>query len=244
MSDQVRSVRRRGPRLAGLACARGTQGLELPEWLRSAVDRVVAGVSGSGGTEGGSDLGSLLPIARSLASTLIGAFGYLIIPFWAFYVLKDLANGCSPVFERCAADPPGAMTRWRSWRIVDHTFGRWIRGQILLGARGGRGDFVGLLDPGRAGGPGVPVASRCCSAVVAGVLELVPVIGPIMSMMPDARACRSPRPTRCVPPSRWCVLYLMVQQVENNVLVPKIQGDAVELHPSRRHHWRSSWAAR
>ena len=28
------------------------------------------------------------------------------------------------------------------------------------------------------------------------------------------------------------VLYTLVQQVENNFLVPKIQGDAVELHPS------------
>ena len=28
------------------------------------------------------------------------------------------------------------------------------------------------------------------------------------------------------------VLYLLVQQLENNLLVPKIQGDAVELHPS------------
>ena len=27
-------------------------------------------------------------------------------------------------------------------------------------------------------------------------------------------------------------LYLLVQQVENNLLVPKIQGDAVELHPA------------
>jgi DNA-binding HxlR family transcriptional regulator len=28
------------------------------------------------------------------------------------------------------------------------------------------------------------------------------------------------------------LLYVLIQQVENNVLVPKIQGDAVELHPS------------
>ena len=28
------------------------------------------------------------------------------------------------------------------------------------------------------------------------------------------------------------VLYTLVQQLENNLLVPKIQGDAVELHPA------------
>ncbi len=28
------------------------------------------------------------------------------------------------------------------------------------------------------------------------------------------------------------VLYTLVQQIENNFLVPKIQGDAIELHPA------------
>ena len=28
------------------------------------------------------------------------------------------------------------------------------------------------------------------------------------------------------------MLYTLIQQVENNFLVPKIQGDAVELHPA------------
>jgi predicted PurR-regulated permease PerM len=28
------------------------------------------------------------------------------------------------------------------------------------------------------------------------------------------------------------VLYILVQQIENNVLVPKIQGDAIQMHPA------------
>jgi predicted PurR-regulated permease PerM len=28
------------------------------------------------------------------------------------------------------------------------------------------------------------------------------------------------------------IMYTVIQQLENNLLVPKIQGDAVELHPS------------
>ena len=35
-----------------------------------------------------------------------------------------------------------------------------------------------------------------------------------------------------VPVAAALALYLLVQQVENNLLVPKIQGDAVELHPA------------
>ena len=226
MSDQVR---RFADEVPGWLDSLRTwyEGLELPEWLRSAVDRVT-GVSGGGGTEGGSDIGSLLPIARSLASTLIGAFGYLIIPFWAFWVLKDLPR-LSRSFEH--ALPTG----WRRdtlavMGIVDHTFGRWIRGQLILGAVVGAATFLGLIVLGELVDP-VFLSFAVLLAVVAGVLELVPVIGPILSMIPTlVLALATDDPVRAA--IAVVALYLVVQQVENHVLVPTIQGDAVELHPS------------
>lgn len=204
------------------------QGLDLPEWARSAIDRVIAGFSSEGGTETGSDIGSLLPIARSLASTLIGAFGFLIIPFWVFWVLKDLP-GLSGSFER--ALPPG----WRRdalavMGIVDHTFGRWIRGQLILGAVVGAATFVGLFILGELVDP-VFLSFAVLLAVVAGLFELIPVIGPILSMIPTlVLAFAAADPVRAA--IAVVALYLIVQQVENHVLVPQIQGDAVELHPS------------
>jgi predicted PurR-regulated permease PerM len=226
MSDQVRRFADEVP--GWLDSLRAWyEGLELPEWLRSAVDRVT-GVSGSGGTEGGSDIGSLLPIARSLASTLIGAFGYLIIPFWAFWVLKDLPR-LSRSFEHALP------TAWRRdtlavMGIVDHTFGRWIRGQLILGAVVGAATFAGLIVLGELVDP-VFLSFAVLLAVVAGILELVPVIGPILSMIPTlVLALATDDPVRAA--IAVVALYLIVQQVENHVLVPTIQGDAVELHPS------------
>jgi predicted PurR-regulated permease PerM len=68
-------------------------------------------------------------------------------------------------------------------------------------------------------------------AVVAGVLELVPIIGPILSMIPTlVLALATDDPVRAA--IAVVALYLVVQQLENHVLVPQIQGDAVELHPS------------
>jgi predicted PurR-regulated permease PerM len=204
------------------------QGLDLPEWARSAIDRVLAGFSGGQGGEGGTDIGSLLPIARSLATTLIGAFGFLIIPFWAFWVLKDLPS-LSRSFERALPIP------WRRdalavMGIVDHTFGRWIRGQLILGAVVGLGTFVGLIILGELVDP-VFLSFAVLLAVVAGVFELVPVIGPILSMVPTlVLAFVTDDPVRAA--IAVVLLYLVVQQLENHVLVPQIQGDAVELHPS------------
>jgi len=68
-------------------------------------------------------------------------------------------------------------------------------------------------------------------AVIAGILELLPIIGPIISAVPTLLvALTTSDPIVAV--VAVVVLYLVVQQTENAVLVPKIQGDAVELHPS------------
>jgi predicted PurR-regulated permease PerM len=66
-------------------------------------------------------------------------------------------------------------------------------------------------------------------SVTAGVLELLPIIGPIISAVPAVLLAAT---AGLEPVIAALVLYTLVQQVENNVLVPKIQGDAVELHPA------------
>jgi predicted PurR-regulated permease PerM len=202
--------------------------LELPEWLRTLTDRIVASAQDAGSTAAGLDLGSLLPVARSLAGTVAAVFGYLIVPVWVFYLVKDLPS-IREAMERALP---------RAWRrdakavvaIVDHTFGRWIRGQLLLGLVVGAATFVGLLLLGQAIDP-VFTSFSVLLAVLAGVLELVPVIGPILSMIPTLLlALTTGDPIKAA--LAVVALYLVVQQLENNILVPKIQGDAVELHPS------------
>src|SRR6185436_5603124 len=107
---------------------------------------------------------------------------------------------------------------------------RWIRGQLILGAVVGVATFFGLIVLGELVDP-VFLSFAVLLAVVAGVLELVPVIGPILSMIPTlVLALATDDPVRAA--IAVVALYLVVQQVENHVLVPTIQGDAVELHPS------------
>ncbi|HET7677201.1 MAG TPA: AI-2E family transporter, partial [Candidatus Limnocylindrales bacterium] len=105
---------------------------------------------------------------------------------------------------------------------------RWLRGQLLLGLVVGMATFGGLLLLG------VLVDARFIRfavllAVVAGIFELLPIVGPILSMIPTLLVAATISPAAI---AAVVVLYLVVQQLENNVLVPKIQGDAVELHPS------------
>jgi predicted PurR-regulated permease PerM len=64
--------------------------------------------------------------------------------------------------------------------------------------------------------------------VVAGVTELIPMVGPVLgAVLPVMLALLQPFPTVL-----WVVLYVvMVQQLENNLLVPRVSGEAVGLHP-------------
>ena len=65
-------------------------------------------------------------------------------------------------------------------------------------------------------------------SIVAGILELLPIIGPIIAAVPAVLLAATVGWEAVV---AALILYTLIQQVENNVLVPKIQGDAVQLHP-------------
>ena len=57
----------------------------------------------------------------------------------------------------------------------------------------------------------------------------MPVIGPIISAIPAVLIAATAGIEAVI---AALVLYTLVQQVENNFLVPKIQGDATDLHPA------------
>jgi predicted PurR-regulated permease PerM len=67
--------------------------------------------------------------------------------------------------------------------------------------------------------------------VISGITEVVPVIGPILGAIPGLILAAF-HPEGWVMVLKVLVVYVIVQQLENNLLVPKIQGDSVKLHPA------------
>lgn len=98
--------------------------------------------------------------------------------------------------------------------------GDWLRGQIILGIIVGLAVYVGLLFLG--------VRYAFLLALVAGVLEIIPYVGPIISLFPALIIGFSQSP---LVGFSVAVLYLLVQQIENNVLVPKIMQKVTGLNP-------------
>lgn len=64
--------------------------------------------------------------------------------------------------------------------------------------------------------------------LVAAIGEAIPTVGPIVSALPPLAVALADRPIEAL----WvALLFLGVQQVENNLLVPLIMGRSVKLHP-------------
>ncbi len=66
-------------------------------------------------------------------------------------------------------------------------------------------------------------------ALIAGFLEWFPIIGPIISAIPAILIGLTISPAAAL---AAVALYTVIQQLENNILVPKVMGDAVDLHPA------------
>lgn len=196
--------------------------LDLPPAIRQSVDEWLAGL----GEGGGFDPGIFTPVLNLTAGFVSGIFGYLIIPVWAFYLLKDRP-------QLMAAFDRSLPATWRNdvWaviRIVERVFSQWVRGQLFLGVTVGIATFIGLEILNFAVDP-IFGRFALLLAVSAGILELLPIIGPIIAAVPAVLLAATAGPEAAI---AALALYLLVQQLENNLLVPKIQGDAVELHPS------------
>ena len=145
---------------------------------------------------------------------------------WLFFVLKDRERLPSAV-ER--ALPEGWRPDARNvMALFASVGGRWVRGQLVLGAAIFVATVIGLtiltlIGFGEFG------EFTLVLALIAGVLEWFPIIGPIIASVPAILIGLSISPAAAL---AAVVLYTAIQQLENNLLVPKVIGDAVKLHPA------------
>ncbi len=200
--------------------------LQLPEALRDWVDSIIAGAGQGDGGAPSIDFSLFFPVLTGAGSVIGAIFGYLLLPVWVFYLLKD-RTALMGQFDRSL---PAAwrFDVWAVLRIGKRVFGQWVRAQLVLGVTVGIFTFVGLILLSRFVDP-VFGRYAILLSVTAGILELLPIIGPIISAVPAVLLAAT---AGIEPVIAALILYTLVQQVENNVLVPKIQGDAVEMHPA------------
>ena len=119
----------------------------------------------------------------------------------------------------------GESQRVDASRIGHHihvVLGRWLRGQLLLIVLVAAVLYVVL-------GPILHVPYALALAILSGVLEIIPLVGPIVAAAlagTVAFATHGTDTTIVV-----LAVYLVVRQVEDQIVMPVVIGRAVHLHP-------------
>ena len=96
----------------------------------------------------------------------------------------------------------------------------WFWGEIILMLVVGTFTYIGLSFIG--------MKYTLALAVLAGLLEVIPTLGPITSSIPAILIGLSVSPLLAL---KNVLVYLVVQQLENNLFVPIIMRKATGLHP-------------
>jgi len=105
-------------------------------------------------------------------------------------------------------------------RKIGGKLGAWVRGQIVLMLAVGLSTTIGLLIIGS------PYALSL--GIWSGLTEVVPILGPWIGAVPGVIVGLATSPLQGF---LALLVYVIVQQLENNILVPRIMAKAVGLNP-------------
>jgi len=157
----------------------------------------------------------IVKLAVSIFSNIISIFAILMITFYLLLEHKNLDRYLFFLF--------GVEGRKRAKRIIDQMekkLGGWVRAELLLMT------IVGLLS--YLGFRLLRLNFALPLALLAGVLEIVPNIGPTLAAVPAVLVGLLESPLMALSVAAWAFL---VQQLENNLIVPKIMEKSIGVNP-------------
>lgn len=161
-------------------------------------------------------------ISGNVLKITLGAFSGVLtlvsVIFLTLYILLDLENLKSIILSSL-----GKVKHQEVAGVIDEVqerLGMWLKTQLLLMTIVGLMNFVGLSLIG--------VAYALPLALLAGLLEAVPTLGPILAAVPAAIVGFAMSPLTGI---GVVALAILVQQVENYVIVPKLMQRTVGFNP-------------
>lgn len=156
---------------------------------------------------------------RTVSSTISFVIGLVVIPFWLFYILHDENQVKTGVLRGLPQQLRADVLCMA--HLIDDVLSAYLRGQLLLVL------FVGGMAMLALFIIGVPFA--LVLGIIAGIFEILPYVGPILGAIPAVVVALLDDPASAI----WvAIAFFAIQQVENLVLVPRISGKSVQLHPA------------
>jgi len=157
-------------------------------------------------------------VANAVLGVIGGVFGLITVLVLAFYLLVD-STSLVLVFLRLFPRQKRPQVE-DACRRVTHKISAWLGGQLLLAAVIGSTAALGLFLLG--------VPFFWVLALISGIGEMIPIVGPILSAVPAIAVALSVRPTLAL---GVLLFFIGQQQLENHLLVPKIMQRQVGISP-------------
>lgn len=185
--------------------------LKLDERLKESdisIGKIATSVFGSLTTSLGSIIGAVTNV------TLV----VLTVPVVLFYMFKDGAKFGPAVTKFFPSDYRGKVLELLSQ--MSSTVASYISGQALVCLFVGTFTFIGYLIIGLPYG--------FLLGFIAGVTNIIPYVGPYIGLVPAVIIGLTVSPLKAV---LVCLVVLVVQQIDGNLISPNVIGKSLSLHP-------------
>lgn len=165
---------------------------------------------------------SLSQVTSGIFNTLSSVFGgvasFLTVLVLTFYMTVEKQG--MRKFVSSVVPPKYQPYFVQLLNKIQEKLGSWLRGQLLLSLIIGVTVYVGLLLLG--------VKYALLLGLLAGAFEIIPFIGPVLAAIPAVFFAATESPLKAL---LVVVLYIVIQQLENNIVVPKVMAKTVGLNP-------------
>jgi len=155
-----------------------------------------------------------------------GVFWLVVILITAFYLVKD-TDRIIEQLDNLA--PPGYRDDFiRLRQQIADAWNAFLRGLLVMGL------VMATITTVVCMVVGLPYA--VVMGLIAGVMEFIPNLGPILALIPAVLVALFEGPTFLPLSNFWFAvlvtgLYLVIQQVEGNLILPRVLGSSLNLHP-------------
>ncbi|WP_378955594.1 AI-2E family transporter [Pelosinus sp. sgz500959] len=157
-------------------------------------------------------------IVNSIIAIIRNSIGVVISPILTFYLLYDWYQ----IKNELLLLLPGRLRiEFISFlRDVDKVLGGIIRGQLTVACMIGIFITIGLSF--------LKVKFALIIGILAGIFDVIPYFGAIIGAAPAVMLAMIESPWLTV---KVIVLFVVIQQIEGNIIQPKIIGENIGLHP-------------
>ncbi len=186
----------------------------ISEKLRSNMDLYLTGFAGL-----------IVTTLLRLLNTFGFVLGFVIVPAWLLSVLKDQRKAVRAINR--ALPEKVQPDFWAVVRIIDRPLRAFVSGQFLLALSVGLGVYGGLTLLERLGWPAL--GFKLPLALIAGLMELIPEIGPYLGAFPSviAGTIQSPQMGLAV-----AAMFIILHYLINQVIGSRIETRIIEIHPA------------